>query len=307
MPGIQQSAANKLLLEQCSRFLKTLPAVDFAMIYGSGAFPQEGAQASQRKQIDFILSISDSKQWHEQNLSQNPEHYSFMKYFGPSAISRVQDVGPGLYYHPYIDFEDRVWKYGVISTKTLLSDLKNWDTLYSSARLMNPHRVLCDTPEIQIACKINQEAAVRLALILTENKDFAEDELYRNICSIGFQGDVKWVAENPKKINNIINKNFWWYEKMYRSLLEEYTIPVDMAKYRQQARLSNDKILLLLPSLFLDRMKKHVHEEKTMQKSIRLTLHDIIRKNSTSQSLKGFFSAGPVKSYMYIQDKLSKR
>ena len=95
----------------------------------------------------------------------------------------------------------------------------------------------------------------------------------------------------------------------------------DMAKYRQQTRLSNDKILLLLPSLFLDRMKKHVHEEKTMQstsyvltninafvwESIRLTLHDIIRKNSTSQSLKGFFSAGPVKSYMYIQDKLSKR
>jgi len=75
----------------------------------------------------------------------------------------------GLYYHPYIEFEGEIYKYGIMSADALIDDLKNWRYLYASARLMNPHLILDETVEIKVARKVNQEAAFRLALLLMKN------------------------------------------------------------------------------------------------------------------------------------------
>ena len=87
---------NTKLKKKCARFLENLPPVDFAMVYGSSAFPQKGARNQERKQIDLILATKDSVAWHAENVKRNSKHYSFAKYFGPNFITRVQNSGPSI-------------------------------------------------------------------------------------------------------------------------------------------------------------------------------------------------------------------
>jgi len=303
-----QKSTTKLIHRQCEQFLTLLPRVEFAMVYGSMAFPQKNAQENERKQIDLILGTSDPVQWHEENLKRHPEHYSFMKYLGSKPIAKVQEWGPGLYYHPYIEAGNKLFKYGVVSVDTLLKDLNSWDSLYSSARMMNPHSVICETDSIRIARIGNFEAAFRLALLLLpHDQEFDVLDLYYNICSLGFQGDIKWISENPNKIKNIVEQNEPFYETNYKKFLNEYAVNRDEMKWKRQARLSDDKLILQLPNLFLDRNKKFVGSNKAMDKSLKQTLRSIVRGNSIKQTAKGFVTAGPLKSLLYVSDKLSKK
>jgi translocator assembly and maintenance protein 41 len=43
--------------------------------------------------IDFIFAVDNSEEWHTQNLLTNEAHYSFMKNFGGSFITKVQRKG----------------------------------------------------------------------------------------------------------------------------------------------------------------------------------------------------------------------
>jgi translocator assembly and maintenance protein 41 len=65
------------------------PALDFCMAYGSGVFKQKDHDASS-SMIDLVFAVKDPLKWHTENLIRNPEHYSFLRYFGANAITSFQ-------------------------------------------------------------------------------------------------------------------------------------------------------------------------------------------------------------------------
>ena len=112
-----------------------------------GRFDQMKKKLS-RSMMDCIFVVDNPRQWHAKNLLSNPMHYSLlMRYFGAKTITKLQLIGGGILYNPYIDIEwkkynrtnlDLQIKYGVISTSCLISDLLYWDKMYVAGRLHKP-------------------------------------------------------------------------------------------------------------------------------------------------------------------------
>ena len=115
--------------------------ISFAFGYGSGVLKQQQdiENSTNQNQIDLILVVNNSFKFHEENLKLNPSHYSCLRYFGPSIITRIQETrGARIYFNPYVKFHDdpiTLYKYGIISRKHLIRDLLDWETLYVAGRL----------------------------------------------------------------------------------------------------------------------------------------------------------------------------
>jgi translocator assembly and maintenance protein 41 len=116
--------------------------IAFAFGYGSGVLKQQDTKnptTPNQNQIDLILAVNNSFKFHEENLKLNPSHYSFLKHFGPSTITRMQETrGARIYFNPYVKFNNdsnTLYKYGIISRRHLIRDLLDWETLYVAGRL----------------------------------------------------------------------------------------------------------------------------------------------------------------------------
>lgn len=116
--------------------------IPFAFGYGSGVLKQQQdieKSSKNQNQIDLILVVQNSFKFHEENLQMNSQHYSFLRHFGPSFITRLQETrGARIYFNPYVKFSDdpnTLYKYGVISRRHLIRDLLDWETLYVAGRL----------------------------------------------------------------------------------------------------------------------------------------------------------------------------
>lgn len=140
----------------CEALSNCLPRTEFQMAYGSAVFRQAGYAADDKPMVDFLLAVEDPVDWHRQNLARNAHHYSFLKYFGASAISSIQETAAQVYFHPYVSIpastsvkstgtfgsastEPAVVKYGVMSVAALKQDLAQWNSLYAAGRL---HKVI---------------------------------------------------------------------------------------------------------------------------------------------------------------------
>ena len=116
--------------------------ISFAFGYGSGVLKQKHdihRSSKKENQIDLVLAVNDSFKFHEENLKINADHYSFLRHFGPSTITRLQEHrGARIYFNPYAKFQDdpsTLYKYGIISHRHLIRDLLDWETLYIAGRL----------------------------------------------------------------------------------------------------------------------------------------------------------------------------
>lgn len=115
--------------------------IPFAFGYGSGVLKQQQDinKTNQQNQVDLILAVNNSLKFHEANLKLNPSHYSFLRHFGVSTITRMQETrGARIYFNPYVKFQNdphTLYKYGVISRRHLIRDLLDWETLYVAGRL----------------------------------------------------------------------------------------------------------------------------------------------------------------------------
>lgn len=185
------------------RMLGSLPdGIQMAFAYGSGVFRQEGHRDLSQNMLDFIIIVDDPATWHLRNLKINRHHYSFMKYFGSRAITHLQEkYGAGIYFNTLVPFEDRLIKYGVISTDRLITDLLDWDTLYVSGRLHKPVKllVLPRRQELVAAMQVNLQSAVHAALLLMP-ENFCEEALYITIAGLSYSGDFRMsIGEDHNK------------------------------------------------------------------------------------------------------------
>lgn len=219
----------------------------YCFAYGSGVFPQENsgrsvteaefravhpkppealvkAQKGAPKMIDFIFGVTHTQHWHSINIRQHRNHYSGLASLGSGAVSRVQDWGAGVYFHPYIEMNGMLIKYGVTSIDNLVKDLSTWDNLYLAGRLHKPVKILRDHPQVRLANQHNLLAAVRTALLLLP-PDFTESEFYSTIAGISYLGDPRMAlpTENKSKVTNIVENNMVHFRRLYGPLVK--TLP----------------------------------------------------------------------------------
>ncbi|XP_066342671.1 uncharacterized protein [Miscanthus floridulus] len=198
-----------------------LPPVDFCCAYGSTLLH---AHPDGTSMVDYILGVADPLQWHSENLERNPAHYSrWMAGFGAGAITRLADrVGVGVYFNPFVEWRDKRIKYGVVRMRDLAMDVLTWDRFYLSGRLQKPVHVLVDNWDIRKVNSINLEMATSASLLLLP-EEFTEYDLYAQICSLSYMGDLRMLfAEDKDKVKKIVEGSFQSFQLMYRPLLQEY-------------------------------------------------------------------------------------
>ncbi|KAI8511346.1 Phosphatidate cytidylyltransferase, mitochondrial [Branchiostoma belcheri] len=300
-----------------------------AFAYGSGVFHQRGHKAMSQNMVDFIFAVDNAKAWHKENMRRNRKHYSFLSSLGPERIARVQENwGARVYFNTLVPCEDRLIKYGVISTSDLIDDLHQWETLYVSGRLHKPVLILKrrENPALLEALQQNTLSAMAAALLMLPEA-FTEEQLYIAITSLSYTGDFRMtVGEDKQKVQNIVKPNVARFQELYHPMLDSVN---HIHWHKKQAFIEQDTSphavyshLNMLPKtlqnhiwLEKNRDKRHQDMEEVMKslahsadyrEVVERGVQGIVKKSSITQSLKSILTAGMVKSVRYSAAKLRK-
>lgn len=322
-----------------SRFLRLFPSTpSFAFAYGSRVKLQLNQPLVAGDLIDLIIAVDDPLDFHRKNLEINQSHYSFLKYFGPRAVTRIQErMGAKIYYNPYVAVDDgkEQIKYGVIKTQDLINDLLDWETLYVSGRLHKPVTIFqgpVDQSEpLAKALKINLQSAIHASLLLLD-ETFSEESLYWTISSLSYHGDFRMMfGENKNKISNIVKPQI----PLFRKLYHPYLTGNAMESFIQWNPTTKSFVQDLNPQVILHHLNllpKNVQRnlylmwsknragssdlEDVLQnlsergyglsEKVRQAVSSITRQSSWSQSFKGILTAGLLKSIRYARRKVYK-
>ncbi|KAA0708030.1 Phosphatidate cytidylyltransferase, mitochondrial [Triplophysa tibetana] len=314
------------------RILSLFPQdISLAFAYGSAVFRQTGTSQGQvgKNMLDFIFAVDDPVTWHTKNLIENRKHYSLLKHLGPKRISNIQnDHGAGIYFNTLVPADNRVIKYGVISTDTLMDDLFNWKTLYVAGRLHKPVRILLQngSGKLRAALVGNLKSAV-IASFLMLPESFSEEDLFLQIAGLSYSGDFRMViGEDKSKVSNIVKDNMPHFRKLYNNILQECPHVV----YKpQQGRLEVRGVMYWLTISCAD-LNSTLHanitrlvdppgknrdvEEILLQVAqdpdcgsvVQHGISSIVKTSSITQSAKGIATAGLFKTVSYSVKKLQK-
>ncbi|XP_022146570.1 phosphatidate cytidylyltransferase, mitochondrial isoform X1 [Momordica charantia] len=307
-------------------FLKVLPPVEFCCIYGSTLHPNNHYKS---KMVDLILGVSDPQKWHEKNIQLNKDHYaSWMVYLGGGKlVTEVADeIGVGVHFNPYVTWNEKTLKYGVVRMHDLIQDILYWKTFYLSGRLQKPVNILVDTLDVRQLNSVNLRSAVSAALLLLP-PEFTEVDLYAKICSLSYMGDLRMLfAEDRDKVNKIVGGQFQLFQSMYQPCLEEYKAKRLLQFSGHQSNISQDCGLSateLLISSLARAVGTELGEKRSVsgggvtdQSSIRWRkeaadcIEGVLRRkvmvSSARQAVSGLLAVGGVKAAKYLAAKMCK-
>ncbi|CEP08102.1 hypothetical protein [Parasitella parasitica] len=306
--------------------------VRYAIAYGSGVFHQSGYDEKKKPMVDFIFGVSHPGHWHDLNMQQNPHHYSGIRALGSGAVALLQEkVGAGVYFNPYVQVNGMNIKYGVVSIDKLCKDLIDWETLYLAGRMHKPVKILRDDSRVRLANQVNLTEAVRVAL-LTLPENFTEEQLFDRIAGISYKGDFRMiVGENPNKVKNIVSTQMENFHRLYFGLLDDLpNVSILNDGKLQQSYNPRFRGLMVkkLPKTLYDKvirqhmqyasrnnisvpedklvMYEQVAQSEALNNYIEKGLTEIIAGTAITQSIKGIFTAGTIKTGRYAGEKLSK-
>jgi mitochondrial translocator assembly and maintenance protein 41 len=302
--------------------------------------PPLGGPRAQQNMLDLIFVVERTAAWHAANLARFPQHYSAAAAAaGPAAIARIQrGYGASIYYHPLVAVRGRLVKYGVIDAADLVDDLAHWNTLYVSGRLHKPV-VLLHSADDERAATLNRllwanlaaaAACARLTLP-PSSAVLAESALYEAIAALSYTGDTRMgVAEDPRKVRNIVAGSRDAFARLYEPCLAHPLLRSAFVRSAQgDAFEPADEAVLaglvqLLPFCALTQQippywpptaadrdaavaAVQALAPEARAQAIRTNLAAVVRRSSLGQTVKGLFSAGPVRSVQYAWAKLQKR
>ncbi|KAG6884959.1 hypothetical protein C0993_007074, partial [Termitomyces sp. T159_Od127] len=308
--------------------------IRYAFAYGSGVFEQDGYDAQgegERPMLDFMFAVTHPAHFHSINMQQHPRHYPLhARALGSAYVSRVQDVGPGVWFNPYVPVGGVRIKYGVTTVDNLCSDLLGWKSLYLAGRMHKPLRIIKDDARVRLTQQVNLTSAVRAAL-LTLPREFPEAALFERIAGISYNGDPRmWLpAENRGKVANIVRKQGPQFKELYHRLavgLPGVQWPVTESVVRQDtspaARVAH---LRKLPSNLLAGVRERYAKtselageadesafwlelagDERLPRVLTEEMGRIVRYPAAVQSVKGIASAGLGKSVRYSVAKIGK-
>ena len=298
--------------------------------YGSGIFQQLGHKDVKKNMLDFIFVVDNSEAWHRENLARNYKHYSFLRRLGAKRVALIQDkYGASVYYNTLVRCEGRVIKYGVVHESSLVNDLYDWESLYLSGRLHKPVAVLYDDDDynIQMAISTNHHSAVHTALLLLPER-FTPDHLYTTITALSYAGDFRMLfGEDKNKVHSIVAPNVARFAEIYEPMLR---VQRQHLHWHESAGVYEQSVdsatqchhLHLLPKAVQSALVLHRNADgrhRDTEDVLRSFSHDrecchvilhavrgIVQNSSVSQSVKGLFTAGLLKSVRYGWSKVSR-
>ncbi|KAL8253620.1 hypothetical protein R6Q59_031841 [Mikania micrantha] len=308
--------------------LKILPPVEFCCVYGSSIHPNNNDKASME---DYILGVSNPQQWHSENLKMNRAHYSswMASLGGAKLITKAADqIGVGVHFNPFVSWNDKMYKYGVVCMNDLLEDMLSWKRFYLSGRLQKPVRIIVDNMEITNANLINLRAASSAALLLLPSK-FTEMELYAKICGLSYMGDLRMLfAEDKTKVKKIVEGQFELIRNMYKPLIDDYSskqlLSLSSCGYHQM-NMSQDCSLSATSSI-VSSLPESVRSQMGLGKAVlegqiskftigsreeaAALMQKVLRRrvmiSSARQAVAGFITAGAVHGIKYLGKKMMK-
>ncbi|KAL3020050.1 hypothetical protein AAZX31_05G124000 [Glycine max] len=307
-----------------------LPPVEFACVYGSSLHPSNHDKTTM---TDYILGVSDPKQWHSENLKLNKHHYaSWMVHLGgESLITGVADrIGVGVHFNPFVTWNGKLFKYGVIQMHDLLQDVQYWEKFYLCGRLQKPVHIVVDNLDVNSTNSVNLRAAVSAALLLLPS-EFTEEDLYAKVCSLSYTGDIRMLfAEDKNKVKKIVTGQFDLFHSMYKPFLEEY----EAKKLLRLSSTANNQIhatqdcdlsvacalVSALPPSIRSQISKNgeltetgrfIHDTKVSAREVAANcLQRILRQrvmvSSARQAISGLLAVGGVNATRYLSKKVSK-
>jgi translocator assembly and maintenance protein 41 len=175
-------------------------------------------QCVKGSQIDIIIAVNNTREWHKSNYALNKSDYCKKGYF--FLQTKSSDYLTKINYISYLKDHNNTFKIGVISKSNMEDDLINWRHGLIAGRFQKPIELIKSDSNLENAIKINRLNALRSALILLSQTECQEIDLYKTICSLSYKGDirVRLGFENPHKIDNIVNGSFDEFRSIYSSL-----------------------------------------------------------------------------------------
>jgi len=297
-------------------FSETRPESEIIVGYGSKVKSQANDKGVQ-KQIDLILGVENSLDWHSQNYEINPENYKSK--LGYKLLPLYQKFGTKINYISYLPFKNHMFKIGVVEKSDLIYDLVNWENFFLAGRFQKPIEIIKGSNELNLAIKINRINALKTALLASGKDKISEQELYETLCSLSFMGDFRQILhiETKNKVKNIVEGSFEELHNMYSMLNNGYyekddndqlIINYDVLLSKLNT-LPNDLRLQLLKCLFNEINNKSIDDEvlNKIRKTIIEYFTHMNLKTSSAQPIKGLILNGTSKSLTYVNQKLAKK
>lgn len=212
--------------EKTLEFLNQMPKVNSATAYGSGFFKQNGANPTERKSMDLILSVDNPSQWHTENSTQNKQMYQ------GSGLSNLTNLGipNDTYNFPksigcfFTEYEGTEYKCLVVDKRLLYDDLKNWTYFSLAGRFQKETETLIDNSgqTLQKLLEENYEKAALTARLMITDDAYSLQTLFEEIVRLSYMGDVRTIAhlENRNKIPNIVDGSYEFFKAHYTKGLE---------------------------------------------------------------------------------------
>ncbi|KAI0057833.1 Mmp37-domain-containing protein [Artomyces pyxidatus] len=302
--------------------------IRYAFAYGSGVFEQDGYPIDKNgPMLDFMFAVTHPAHFHSINMTQHPSHYALhARTLGSSFVTKVQEIGPGVWFNAFVQTKGTTIKYGVTTVDNLCSDLLNWNSLYLAGRMHKPLRIIKDDARVRLTQQVNLTSAVRAALLVLP-AEFSETQLFETIAGISYGGDPRMLlpAENRGKVGNIVRKQGPQFRELYHRLaggLPGVYWPAHAETIQQDtSALARAAHLKKLPSGLLTRVRaqypgelagdesaywQHIAGDDKLPSVLRREMSGIVRGPATVQTLKGIVSGGISTSIRYGSEKVGK-
>lgn len=294
--------------EKIENFIKNRPEVIAAYGYGSGIIKQDGYTNNDKKQLDLILVVNNLKEWHLENIKQNKKDYSLIgKLFFKNASENKLKGKTKIAYISNIKENDDIFKYGTIEEKDLITSLKTWNSFYTPGRFQKPVYPIKENDNIKDAINYNRKCALLLSAYLLNKKYATRGELFNILCSLSYLGDTRMkFAENPKKVENIVNGSYEELVSIYN--LNQPFFDIIGLDY---IRINLDYIYEYINKI--DNLPLYLKEyiiknnNNNIKNNIITYLTELNKDESIKQTIKGIETNGILRSINYASKKLTKR
>ncbi|XDB63041.1 hypothetical protein AB1E18_016381 [Capra hircus] len=146
----------------------------------------------------------------------------------PEELSLAFAYGSGVYRQAGPSSDQKLIKYGVISTSVLIKDLLNWNNLdIAGSLLLNvllfQVKIVAMNEDVALRSALDQnlKSAVTAAFLMLP-ESFSEEDLFIEIAGLSYSGDFRMVVgEDKAKVLNIVKPNMAHFRELYGSILQE--------------------------------------------------------------------------------------
>ena len=290
-------------------FLSKRPSVVAAYGYGSGVFKQAGYSKDDKTQLDLILVVDDVKKWHLENIKLNPNDYSFIGRMYFKLSSKEELIGKtGVTYLSNILYKGNEFKYGIVDINFLKEALHTWNSFYLTGRFQKTVLEIKSTDEIRKLILENRRSAIIVALLMTDD-EVTMKNLLVELCNLSYAGDTRMkVAENPRKVLNIVEGSYQEYLKIYKSIIEHFaSINDDNILVNHDLVLESYESIPVCLKEYLESNRVDIHNPELVKEFIMAYLGELNKNESMYQTLKGLKTNGVVRSVKYALAKVKKR